>query len=264
MKSVLRFTLVLFVAFILFNLTDNYIKAEEYKLTVSIGEAFASKEYGGKIPVKLSNLPSSGISAMNFVIEFDSDLVLDDVKAGELIRISADFSYYIRENRLYLIFSDSTSGNNPIKREGTLCYLNFKVSNSNTKSDLSVRRVSSSNEIFSDNDLNKFSPSFESGKIISKDKIYGVSRFKGWKITFNQEADSYNFVNNSIEVRNIKGEKIHSEFNLTNGGKTLEVSAPYGGYEPGNSYTLTIKDNFLSKRGNRLSKEQNINFYIEN
>jgi hypothetical protein len=264
MRSVLRFIYVFLSAFTLIFFSVGSVKAEEYKLLVSIGEGFASKDYSAKIPVVLSNLPSSGISAMNFVIEFDSNLILNDVKTGELIRTSSDFSYYVRENRVHILFSDTTTGTNPIKREGTLCYLNFSITDSNTKSDLIVRRITSNNEVFADNSLNKFNPSFENGKVISKDKIHGVSRFKTWKITFNQEVDPYNLINNNVEIRDIKGVKINSELTLTNGGKTLEVNAPYGGYEVGKNYTLSVKNAFFSKRGNRLSEEQNINFYIQN
>lgn len=265
MKKILRFLCIFITSFTLCFISADKVKvySEDYKLTVSIGEQFASTDYSVRVPVDLSNLPTNGISAMNFVIEFDSDLILNDVRIGGIIHTASDFSYYVKENKVHLLFSDSTSGTNPIKNDGTLCYLYFKIMNSNAKNELTIRRISSSNEIFADNNLNKFSPSFVDGKVMNKDKIYGVSKYKVWRITFNQQVDPSNLKNNSVEVRDSKGIKSHSSFILSNGGKTLEVYAPDGGYEVGKSYTLTIKTTFLSKKGLKLSQEKNIDFYVE-
>lgn len=265
MKSVLRFLCFCFVFTILLstNMDKVNVYSETNKLTVAIGESFGSSDYGVSIPIDLHSLPSTGISAMNFVIEHDSNLILNDVRVGSIVLKSSDFSYYVKENKVHILFSDSTVGSNPIKTEGTLCYLNFTVSNSSSKNELAIKRVAAENDIFVDNNLSKIDVSFQNGKIIKKDKIHGVSRYKVWNITFNQEVNANSLRNGSIEIRDAMGVKVHSSFILTNGGKTLEIYPPDEGYEINKSYTITIKTSFLSKKGFKLSKEQKIDFYIE-
>lgn len=266
MKSVLRFLCFCFVFTILLSTNMNKVNvySETDKLTVDIGESFGSTDSNIFVPVDLFNLPSSGISAMNFVIEFDGNLILNDVRPGELININSDFSYYLKGNKVHVLFSDSSAGTNPIKDEGTLCYLKFKVFNSINKAEFSINRVTSDNEIFVNNSLGKIDASFKDGKIISKDKLFNVSKDKIWEITFNKEIDPYSLRNNSIEVRDINGVKIHISYILTNGGKTLEIYPPEEGYELYKSYSITIKNSFSSKKGLKLSKEQKIDFFIRN
>jgi hypothetical protein len=266
MKNILRFLSICFVFVAVFTGNMDRIKvySEADRLTVDIGESFGSTSNNVYVPIDLSGLPSSGISAFNFVIEFDDNLIFNDVKPGNLIRTASDFSYYAKDNKIHILFSDSTAGVNPIKDGGTLCYLNFKIFNLNNNNEFKIKRAISSNEIFVNNNLNKVDVNFLDGKIIGKDKLYGVSKNRVWRITFNQEIDSYSLRNNSIEVRDINGTKVTSSFTLTDGGKTLEIFPPDRGYEVYKSYTITIKNSFLSKMGRKLSKEQAINFYIEN
>jgi hypothetical protein len=266
MRSVFRILCALLIFITVFSLNMDTVKvySEDNKLKVSIGENFGSTDNYISIPIDLSDLPEKGISAMNFVVEFDGNLVLNSVKPGGLVGTASDFTYYVRDNKVHILFSDSTSGEKPIKDSGTLCLLNFKIYGINSKNELTIKRIYSINEIAVDNNLNKVDMVFDEGKIIAKEKLYEAASDKVWNITFSHEVDPFSLRNNSIEVRDSKGVKIQSSFILTNSGKTVEVYPPDGGYDVYKSYTITIKASFLSTIGKNISKEQAINFYIKN
>lgn len=239
------------------------VKAASYsRFTVEVGSNYVGRDNKVSIPVNLYSLPYSGLSAFSFVIEFDSALSLNEVKVGDIIPNSSDFSYSIKDNKVILLYSDSTGGDRLIKNEGNLCYLNFKTDT--TKNFYSIKRIASDKESFSDNWLNKVEPDFKDGSLIFKDGLYNTYRDKVWKITFNDEIDYFNLNNNSLEVKDMNGQIVNCRFNITNNNRTLEVLPPTQGYKINNSYTLTIKNNFASKKGKKLSRERKIDFYIEN
>lgn len=145
------------------------VKAYAYdKFTVEIGSDYIAGAENVQVPVKLYNLTNNGISAMSFVIEFDSALTLNGVSAGDIISKSSDFSYSVRENKIYILFSDSSAGSNPIKTGGAFCYLNFKTNK--YKGTYYINRLSSNREAFVDNWMSKIEPDFKSGSLTYKNR----------------------------------------------------------------------------------------------
>jgi hypothetical protein len=208
-------------------------------------------------------LPQSGLSAMNFVIEFDDGLVLSDIKAGEILNTSADLSYYVDFNKIHILFSDSTAGTYPIKNEGNLCYVTFSVDTATSRDSFIIKRAASGDEIFVDNYLNKLQVEFIEGKVLKKDNLYKVQSNKLWRVTFNQEIDPLSVTNSTIQLKDINGQIIGSSFRIGSDGKTLEILPPVQGYKVNNSYSITIKNSISSIYGRSMIKDQNINFYIE-
>jgi hypothetical protein len=249
--------------FFLNNTYNMKVQAVENKLTIDIGENFSSNDSQVKLPIYIKNLPQSGLSAMNFVIEFDDGLVLNDIKTGEILNSSEDLSYYVEFNKIHILFSDSTAGNYPIKDKGNLCYLAFSVNTSTSKDSFIVKRVPSSDEISVDNYLNKLQTDFIEGKILKKDKLYKVQSNKLWRVTFNQKINSFTATNNTIQLKDVNGQTMSSTFRINSDGKTLEVFPPEQGYKINSSYTITIKNGISSIYGRSMIKEQNINFYID-
>lgn len=250
----------------IFLLNDSYnmkVHAVESKLSIDIGENFSSTDSQVKLPIYIKNLPQSGLSAMNFVIEFDDGLVLSDIKAGEILNSSADLSYYVEFNKIHIIFSDSTAGTYPIKDEGNLCYLTFSVNTSTSKESFIVKKAAISDEIFVDNYLNKLQVDFTEGKIFKKDNLYKVQSNKLWRVTFNHEIDPLSVTSSTIQLKDVNGQVIGNSFRIGSDGKTLEILPPVLGYKVNNSYSITIKNSISSIYGRTMIKDQNINFYIE-
>ncbi|WP_055666456.1 cohesin domain-containing protein [Desnuesiella massiliensis] len=263
MKRIFKISCVLMIFSMLIFNSVAPVKAASYsKFTVEIGANYIGRDNKVSIPVNIYSLPYSGLSAFSFVIEFDSALSLNEVKVGDIIPNSSDFSYSIKDNKIIFLYSDRTGGDKPIKNEGNLCYLNFKINT--TKNLYSIKRIVSDKEIFCDNWLDKIQPDFKEGSLIFKDSLYNTYGDKTWKITFNDEIDYFNLNNNSLEVKDINGQVVNCRFNITSNERTLEVLPPTQGYKINSSYTLTIKNNFVSKKGKKLSKERKIDFYVEN
>lgn len=252
---------LIFMSFSLFNIIGVKSYAAANKVKVNIGENFGALGDNVIIPVNLSNLPSSGLSAFNFVLEYGEALSINSISPGNIVANSSDFTYSIKNNKIYILFSDSTGGNKPIKNEGILCYINLKVNDS--KSSLYINRATDKSECFVDNVLNSIDAEFANGKITLKDNLYKVEKDKSWKITFNQEIDPSSLNSSSVEIKDIKGNSINSKLNIINNGKTLEVLPPEGGYNPYGSYVININTNLLSKKGKKLVKGYTINFYIQ-
>jgi hypothetical protein len=265
MKRIFKFITFCLLGTI-FSLNNPYnikVHAVESELTIDIGENFSSTDSQVKLPIYIKNLPQNGISAMNFVIEFDDGLVLNDIKAGEILNSSTDLSYYVDFNKIHILFSDSTAGTYPIKDEGNLCYLTFSINASTSKDSFIVKRASSSNEIFADNYLNKLQADFTEGKVLKKDELYKVQSNKLWRVTFNHEIDPLSVTSSAIQLKDVNGKVMFSTFRINDDGKTLEILPPVQGYKINNSYTITIKNSISSKYGRSMLKDENINFYVD-
>jgi hypothetical protein len=265
MKRIFNLITICLLVTILFlnNVYNMKVHAVETKLTIDIGENFSSTDSQVRIPLYIKNLPQNGLSAMNFVIEFDDGLILNDIKAGEILNNSADLSYYVDFNKIHILFSDSTAGTYPIKNEGNLCYLIFSVNTSANKDSFIVKKVTSSDEIFVDNYLNKLQADFIEGKILKKDELYKVQSNKLWRVTFNHEVDPLSVSSNTIQLKDVNGQVISNTCRISSDGKTLEILPPQQGYKINNSYTITMKNSISSKYGRSMLKEENINFYVD-
>jgi hypothetical protein len=239
------------------------VYAYDSTIKIDIGENFAASGSQVRLPVHIGNLPQNGLTAANFVIEFDDDLVINDVKAGEIVKNSSDLSYYVKFNKLYILFSDSTGGTYPLKDEGNLCYLTFSINASSSKNNFIVKRIPSDNEIFADNQLKELKAEFSEGSVIKKDKLYRVQSGKTWRITFNHEIRTESLLWNSYQIKSISGQNVSADYKISSDGKTLEILPPKEGYELNNSYFLTLRNTILSKYGKNLSKEEVIYFYID-
>jgi hypothetical protein len=237
--------------------------AAENRLNIDIGDSFSSTEVQTKLPVKVKNLPQSGLSSASFVIEFEDGLILSEVKPGEIINSSSDLSYFVKFNKIYILYSDSSGGIYPIKNEGNLCYLTFKVSALVSKDSFIVKRITSDSEIFADNYLNKLQADFSEGRILKKDKLYRVQSNKTWKVNFNQEINPNSLTSTSVLLMDISGQTMKCEYKLSSDRKSLEILPPEQGYNLNSNYTLVLKNNISSKYGRYLTKEQNIDFYID-
>lgn len=263
-KNLRNFGIFLLCTFIVFS-NAFYTKAygASSKVMVAVGNNYAKQQQEIIIPISFSNIPYNGISSLNFVIEFDDSLVLKDVVPGEIIDNSKDFSYSVKDNKIYLLFSDSKAGSNPIKKEGNFCYLNLKVPDS-YKASFSIVRVANDKEIFCDNSMNIIGTDFKAGKITLKNDMYKVSSYKIWKINFTKELDLDKIKNGGVQVKDADGNLVGCYFNTTNDGKTLEIISPNGGYNKNKTYSIEISDSLLSKSGKKIKKPYSYYFYIEN
>lgn len=246
------------------NIYGKISNAETYEtdkqVRVTIGDSFGKVGGNVSIPVYFDGLPQNGVSAANFIIAFDKDLSLNNVTAGNIIDKSSDFSFSVKDNKLYLLFSDGTGGSNPIKKQGVFCYLNFTVNKN--KTNFSISRLEDANEIFVDNDLNKLKGDFKSGNVILKEDLYRVPINKSWKISFNQKLD-VSKIKQGIEIKDIRGNSINYDFKLSNEDRTIEILPPKGGYELDKSYIIYINSNFMSKRGKQIKNPYTYYFYVE-
>lgn len=75
---------------------------------------------------------------------------------------------------------------------------------------------------------------------------------KQWNILFSQDIDAGSIDQSTVWVEDSRGIKIMQERNTT--ARTVIISPPEGGYQPGESYTLYISDNIISKQGLRLTR----------
>lgn len=239
------------------------VYASDSTIKIDIGENFAASGTLVRLPVNIGNLPQNGLAAANFVIEFDDGLVINDVKAGEIVKNSSDLSYYVKFNKLYILFSDSTGGVYPLKDVGNLCYLTFSINASSSKNNFIVKRIPSDNEIFADNQLKELKAEFSEGSVIKKDKLYRVQSLKTWRVTFNHEIRPESLLWNSYQIKSISGQNVSTDYKISSDGKTLEILPPKEGYELNSSYILTLRNTISSKYGKDLSKEEVIYFYID-
>ena len=100
------------------------------EVNIKIGSA--TGEPGGtvKIPVNISGIPSEGINNINFSLRFESDnLELVSINPGNILDMNNNISYYNYENIIKFLFSDATQKDFPLKKDGVLAELNFKVKN---------------------------------------------------------------------------------------------------------------------------------------
>jgi hypothetical protein len=264
MKRVLQFICILLFSSILFSsVSSTKVYSSTNKITVTVGSNYSDRSNEVKIPINLSDMPDNGLAGMNFSLQFDDGLTFNSITNGELISNSSDFSYSIKDNKISFLYSDTTGGDTPLKNAGLLCYISFTVNNNSYKTSYSIKRIATNSEKFIDKYFSNVEPTFVDGAVAFKDSLYRVSSYKKWQITFNSEISPSSLINNSIEVKNLKGEAITCSFSITNGGKTLEITAPSGGYKLYDSYTITLKNTFISNKSRKLSKEQIINFYVE-
>jgi hypothetical protein len=264
MKRVSQIICILLFSTILFSsLNSTKVYSSVNKITVTVGSNFADRSNEVKVPISLSDMPDNGLSGMNFSLQFDEGLTFNSITNGELISNSNDFAFSIKDNKINFLYSDTTGGDTPLKTAGVLCYISFTTNNNSYKTSYPIKRIATNSEKFIDKYFSNVEPTFVDGAVAFKDSLYRVSSYKKWQITFNSEISPSSLINNSIEVKNLKGEVITCGFSITNGGKTLEITAPTGGYKLYDSYTIILKNTFVSSKSRKLSKEQIVNFYVE-
>ncbi|WP_411683188.1 glycoside hydrolase family 113 [Clostridium thailandense] len=90
-----------------------------------------------------------------------------------------------------------------------------------------------------------------------------VDSNKVWTIKFNSEVIFDDLTKESILVSDSKGNKVNSGVQIGDNSKEIKVTAPEGGYFPGEKYTLNLGKNIHSKEGNKLQNESQIHFSIQ-
>ncbi|KNY25766.1 S-layer homology domain-containing protein [Pseudobacteroides cellulosolvens] len=104
-------------------------------VSISIGSGTGDPEASVKIPVNISGIPSLGINNIDFELSYDSNnLEFISAIPGAIYDVPTDFSYFnTSENgvgKIKFLFSDTTQGSQPLKKEGVMVELNFKVKKS--------------------------------------------------------------------------------------------------------------------------------------
>lgn len=79
--------------------------------------------------ININNVPVKGISAADFIVNFDSTkLEVVNIVAGDTIKDARDFSYNIKNNTISFLFADETSDDSrSIRNNGTFAKITFKV-----------------------------------------------------------------------------------------------------------------------------------------
>jgi hypothetical protein len=90
-----------------------------------------------------------------------------------------------------------------------------------------------------------------------------VDLYKAWTITFNTEIDFDDLTKQGITVIDTKGTKANASLHIGPDKKTIIVSAPVGGYIPGERYSLNIGKQVHSTNGLNLVNELKLHFSIK-
>lgn len=89
-----------------------------------------------------------------------------------------------------------------------------------------------------------------------------IDRFKSWTILFNKMVDSATINNQNITVTDADNEQVDVEVTTGDDGQSAIVSAPEGGYSPGQTYTLNISDQIKSSSGIVINHANQMQFTI--
>ena len=259
-KNLFKFAALIIMSFFIISSFPFSAGAAAGDIEVNIGDSYGNMEGVTTIPVNISNVSSNGISSFDFSLEFPSSLHVLDVRAGDVISNSGDFLYSIKGNKINILFSDSKGGENPIKTDGILFYLDVKLESSFTGA--VIKPYFNSKINFYDNNLNALKATVNKGTVTFVKDLKVVSSDKIWKVSFNQEINEENIKGNYIEVKDSKGEKINCTYRLAEGGMALEILPPKDGYEKFKGYSLKVKKGLLSKRGKGIKRDYDIKFYI--
>lgn len=167
------------------------------QLSVSIETVSGKPGDTVEVPVKVSNVPAAGINNFNFAVTYDTsalDLVYKTDTNGQLITdgdlpiidvsmnntvipTATDFSCsQLNDGMLDFLYEDNTEGDNPIKNNGTLFTLKFKIRDTAQPGDYAVSQVDYSEgsylgTMFSINDssstkgITNVIPVFSAGKV---------------------------------------------------------------------------------------------------
>ncbi|MHC6180917.1 glycoside hydrolase family 113 [Clostridium sp. JNZ X4-2] len=90
-----------------------------------------------------------------------------------------------------------------------------------------------------------------------------VDSNKAWTVSFNSEVSFDDLTKQGITVIDSKGTKVNIGLQLGQDSKTVTVTAPQGGYTPGESYTLNIGNQVHSTKGKILNNECKLSFNIK-
>jgi len=98
------------------------------EINIKVGSATGEPGGDVKIPVNISGIPTEGINNFDFSLRFESDnLELVSISAGNIFDVPTDLSFYNSGNIIKFLFSDATQKDFPLKKDGVLAELNFKV-----------------------------------------------------------------------------------------------------------------------------------------
>ena len=89
-----------------------------------------------------------------------------------------------------------------------------------------------------------------------------VDSNKTWTIKFTSEIGLDDTTKQSITVKDSKGNPMEVGIQLGEDNKTIKVTAPQGGYTPGESYILNLGSKAHSNKGKALKHEYNVHFSI--
>lgn len=142
------------------------IKATGGETEIEIGSGEGSADSTVTIPVKAKTVPEKGIGSFNFSIKYDKDtLEVVEVKQGDVFEGKSDFDYTIIDSTgtISFLFTSSNSGNDFIKKPGTVTNLSFKVKKDAKKGVTKI--TSGTSNTFGDISLNRINAKFKEGEI---------------------------------------------------------------------------------------------------
>lgn len=129
------------------NLLVGFSETSASDIKISIGSGSGDPEAAVTIPVNILFIPAGGINNMDFKLSYDSNnLELVSIDAGNIFDIPVDFSFFSTPGtgigQISFLFSDSTQGSFPLKKEGTMAKLNFKVKKNAVQGVYRVQKIS--------------------------------------------------------------------------------------------------------------------------
>ncbi len=136
---------------------------------ISIGKASGATGSTVTIPVKLNNLPKSGIGSFNFNIKYDTEaLEVVEVKPGEIFGSNnSNFDYTVIDTTglVSFLYTSSNSGKDAVTKPGVITNITFKIKD---KAKGTIKISQGTSGAFGDTELKKINPVFTEGEITVK------------------------------------------------------------------------------------------------
>ncbi|TYQ15553.1 UNVERIFIED_CONTAM: dockerin type I repeat protein [Acetivibrio alkalicellulosi] len=98
-------------------------------ISISIEDASGSTGDILTVSLRISNVPSQGLSECYFQVAFDGyDLEILDIVHGEIVENEDNFNWYVSENSVIIFsFNDKTEGNELIKSNGEFAKITLRI-----------------------------------------------------------------------------------------------------------------------------------------
>ncbi len=115
-------------------------------VNISIGSTTGDPDASVKIPINISGIPTAGINNIDFKLSYDSNsLEFVSADPGTIYDNPTDFSCFNKSEdgvgAIGFLFNDVTQGSQPLKKEGVMVTINFKVKKKVVQGVYTVQKV---------------------------------------------------------------------------------------------------------------------------